>query len=161
MKSMSASFMPPTYLPFMPTPLGTLSLEPIWLLQANTQVSEAGTIAGGVGKRRGHKLHLHVGRRRRDDTQKLRPPCLQLPRLGEFTGPAVELFLQIGGRGTASARGNRLLAAFELRRPTAADFHSCAVRRCTGLASGHDTAAPPSSNLARIIHNADARFLDR
>jgi hypothetical protein len=50
MKSMSASFMPPTYLPFMPTQLGTLSLEPIWLLQANTQVSEAGTVAGVVGK---------------------------------------------------------------------------------------------------------------
>jgi hypothetical protein len=47
---MSASFMPPTYLPFMPTQLGTLSLEPIWLLQANTQVSEAGTVAGVVGK---------------------------------------------------------------------------------------------------------------
>src|SRR5215813_10229758 len=99
----------------------------------------------------GIEHRLHVSRRSRDDAQNLRARCLQLARLGEFMGLAVELFLQIGGRGTATARGNRLLAAFELRRPTAADFHSCAVRRCTGLASGHDTAAPPSSTSRTIL----------
>src|SRR5215831_18486742 len=69
---------------------------------------------------------FQLGGRTADDLQHLGCRALLLPRLGEFTSQAVELFLHIGGRGTATARGSGLVAAFELRRLTVAHFHSCA-----------------------------------
>src|SRR5262249_18492101 len=65
---------------------------------------------------------FQLGGRTADDLQHLGCRALLLPRLGEFTSQAVELFLHIGGRGTATARGSGLLAAFELRRLTVAHF---------------------------------------
>src|SRR5262249_52056308 len=66
---------------------------------------------------------FQLGGRTADDLQHLGCRALLLPRLGEFTRQAVELFLHIGGPGTPPARGSGLLAAFELRRLTVAHFH--------------------------------------
>src|SRR5262249_14727587 len=89
------------------------------------------------------KHHLEngfqLGGRTADDRHPLGCRALLTPRLGGFTSQAVELFLHIGGRGTATARGSGLVAGFELRRLTVAHFHSCA-----------------SSSLPRSITNADA-----
>ena len=74
-----------------------------------------------------------------------------LPRLTEFTSPAVQLFLQTGSQGTPTARSARLLAALELCRLTAARFHSYTARLCTGLASGHATNAIDVTNGHPLI----------
>src|SRR6516165_11315229 len=65
--------------------------------------------------------------------------------LGKFAGPVVELFLEVGGGGTAMPLNRWRIAALELRRLTAAFFHCCATRRCARAASGHIAAAPLSS----------------
>src|SRR5262245_14948170 len=74
----------------------------------------------------GRENRLQFAWRARDHAQHLGCRALLLPRLGEFTSQAVELFLHIGGRGTATARGSGLVAAFELRHLT---FRSGAVRQ--------------------------------
>jgi hypothetical protein len=51
----------------------------------------------------------------------------------------VELLLQIGCRGTATARSRRLFAAFDLHCLSVARLHSCTARRNAGLARGHTT----------------------
>ena len=67
-------------------------------------------------------------------------------RLGEFTGPLIELLLQVGCRGTATARSRRHLAALDLRCLTAARLHCYAARCRAGLASGHATNAIDVTN---------------
>jgi hypothetical protein len=73
-------------------------------------------------------------------------------RFGEFSGPLVELFLEIGRRGRATARSGRTLAAREPRRLTAGRLHCCTNRAaadcCVRAANGH-AAAPPSSVMNR------------
>src|SRR3984893_508190 len=71
--------------------------------------------------------------------------------------PLVELFLEVGGGGAATARCRRLLAALDRRCLTAARFHSYATRRCAGLASGHATNAidvTSSHPLMKPSHDA-------
>ena len=62
-------------------------------------------------------------------------------RLGELASTLIELLLEVGCRGTATARSRRLLAALDLRRLPAACLHCYATRRRVGLASGHATNA--------------------
>jgi len=52
---------------------------------------------------------------RRLTTQHLRRSCLMLQCLGQLASPLFELLLQIGCRGTATARNRRLFAALGLR----------------------------------------------
>jgi hypothetical protein len=87
---------------------------------------------------------LKFGGRSTDDLQnlccrRLLFECLGkvLPRLCEFAGSLVELLLQVGCRGAATARSRCVLAALDLRRLTAVRSHSYATRRPAGLASGH------------------------
>src|SRR5262249_3671857 len=82
-----------------------------------------------------HRLEhrLQLAGRTADDLKDLGRRSLLLPRLGKFTSQPVELFLHIGGRGTATARGSGLVAVFELRRLTVAHFHSAPFVGCPGL----------------------------
>ena len=71
--------------------------------------------------------------------------------------------MEIGRRGTATARSRRRFAALDLRRLTTACFHSHAARRGAGLASGHatnridvTTGHPPMKPSHNAQHRATA-----
>src|SRR5262245_56233239 len=79
--------------------------------------------------------------------------------IGEFAGPLVELFLEVGGGGAAMPRNRWRVLALELRRLTAVFFHCCAARRLARAASGHAAAAPPMSVMKsrRLIRSPRRR----
>ena len=76
--------------------------------------------------------------------------------LGEFVGSLVKLFLQVGYRGTATARSHRLLGVLGLRRPGVPSFH-CDAARSIRLARSHATSAIDVTNdhpLMKPSHGA-------
>src|ERR1700730_11895414 len=75
-----------------------------------------------------------------------------------LAGPLVESFLEVGRGGTATARSRRPLAAFELRRVTAARFHSYTARRCADPASGDANASMKPSYSAQDHARGSERY---
>ena len=99
---------------------------------------------------------LQFARRPGDYLQYLGGRRLLLQRLVALTGPLVELPLQVGCRGTATACIHRLLAALELRCFAAPSFHCYAARCCatatrrmvcSARAINDQTVIPPSSEM--------------
>src|SRR5260370_651076 len=98
-------------------------------------------------RRDGVEYGLDVIRRTCNDAQHLRGRRLALQRLaemllcfGEFAGPLVELFLEVGGGETAMPRGRWRISGLTLRRLTAAFFHCCDAHRCASVARSPATA---------------------
>jgi ABC transporter substrate binding protein len=75
-----------------------------------------------------------------------------------LAGPLVESFLEVGRGGTAIARSRRPLAAFELRRVTAARFHSYTTRRSADPASGDANASMKPSYSAQDHARGSERY---
>jgi len=75
------------------------------------QIAKRGLAEARRVRQHGLEHGLKLARRARDDAQDLRGRRLLLQRLGEmllcigeFAGPLVELFLEVGGGGTAMPR---------------------------------------------------------